>query len=476
MTWLAHIDAVHCGNDWPAVFDATGPVSGRALIGKAVYAAELLTTLESRPGRAVPALLTVNADALALLLGGAAANRPLAPLGPRLTPAELAAVLFATDARVLLTEPAFAETARAAAELANVRVVSLGSLPSSVGRLDGNCEVAFHLHTAGTTGAPKPVAFTPSVLVARGEVLTELVGFGAGDRYATGSPIHHIGGLGNVLAALGAGAAILPTTHFSAAWWRSLREFGATHCLLVPSMIEMLLQDGLLDAVPLRSLIYGASPITEYTLSRVLHTLPGVRVVSLFGQTEGSPITSLGPDDHRRAVEGAPHLLGTVGRAVPGLRLAIDSPDETGTGEVLAAASHLSVCGLDGWLHTGDLGVIDADGYLRLVGRQHDMVVRGGENVYPVEVENVLCSHPRVAAAAVIGVADTRLGETLAAYIVPVDRHDPPDENDLRSFTRARLSGFKVPATWSLLDRLPRNSAGKLNRMALRQMHDRAGG
>jgi acyl-coenzyme A synthetase/AMP-(fatty) acid ligase len=88
----------------------------------------------------------------------------------------------------------------------------------------------------------------------------------------------------------------------------------------------------------------------------------------------------------------------------------------------------------------------------------------------------VLCSHPRVAAAAVIGVADIRLGETLAAYIVPLDRHDPPDENDLRSFTRARLSGFKVPATWSLLDQLPRNSAGKLNRLALQQMHDRVGG
>jgi acyl-CoA synthetase (AMP-forming)/AMP-acid ligase II len=113
---------------------------------------------------------------------------------------------------------------------------------------------------------------------------------------------------------------------------------------------------------------------------------------------------------------------------------------------------------------------MDTDGYLQLVGRRHDMVIRGGENVYPVEVENVLCSHPRVAAAAVVGVPDPRLGETLAAFVVPADRNDPPDENELRSFARARLAGFKVPGTWRLLDRLPQNSAGKVNRIALRQL------
>jgi acyl-CoA synthetase (AMP-forming)/AMP-acid ligase II len=161
-----------------------------------------------------------------------------------------------------------------------------------------------------------------------------------------------------------------------------------------------------------------------------------------------------------------------VGRAVPGLRLALHNPETTGAGEVLASAPHLAVHASDGWLHTGDLGRIDAEGFLQLVGRRHDMVIRGGENIYPVEVENVLCSHPRVAAAAVIGVADARLGETLAAFIVPADLHDPPDEKDLRSFTRARLAGFKVPATWTLVERLPHNSAGKLNRIALRQSGD----
>ena len=235
-------------------------------------------------------------------------------------------------------------------------------------------------------------------------------------------------------------------------------------------MIEMLLAENLLDAVGLRTLIYGASPITPETLRRVLELTPAVRLVHLYGQTEGSPITCLDAEDHRRAAKGEPHLLSTVGRPVPGLRLRLGRPDVSGIGEVLAAAPHLSVHAADGWLHTGDLGAI-GDGYLQLVGRRHDMVIRGGENVYPVEIENVLAAHPGVATAGVVGVPDSRLGENLAAFIVPADPSHPPDEAALRSFLRARLAGFKVPAHWYTVDALPHNSAGKVIRKALRDRH-----
>ncbi|HME75611.1 MAG TPA: fatty acid--CoA ligase family protein [Mycobacterium sp.] len=236
-------------------------------------------------------------------------------------------------------------------------------------------------------------------------------------------------------------------------------------------MIEMLLAENLLDAVGLRTLIYGASPITPETLRRLLTLMPGVRLFNLFGQTEGSPITCLDADDHRRAAAGEPHLLNTVGRPVPGLRLRLDQPDASGVGEVLAAAPHLSVHGPDGWLHTGDLGTIDADGYLHLVGRRHDMVIRGGENVYPVEIENVLAAHPGVAAVGVVGVPDPHLGENLAAFVVPADPSHPPQAAGLRSFARARLAGFKVPAHWYTIDALPQNSAGKVVRKALCDLH-----
>jgi acyl-CoA synthetase (AMP-forming)/AMP-acid ligase II len=325
------------------------------------------------------------------------------------------------------------------------------------------------LHTSGTTGAPKRVPFTQSVMSARSRVLSGLAGFGPDDRYATGASLHHLGGFGNIMAALSAGSTILPTTRFSIGWWRGLRALGATKCLLVPTMIEMLLAEGLLDAVPLRTLLYGAAPISPDTLARVLNVLPDVALVNLFGQTECSPITCLDADDHRRAAAGAEELLDTVGRPVPGLQLRLDRPDGAGTGEVLAAAPHLSVHGPDGWLHTGDLGSVDADGYLHLVGRRHDVVVRGGENVYPLEVENALASHAAVAAVGVVGVPDRRLGETLAAYVVPIDPAFPPDIDDLLTFTRSRLAGFKVPAYWYFVEELPLTHSGKLNRPVLQE-------
>jgi acyl-CoA synthetase (AMP-forming)/AMP-acid ligase II len=472
MTWLERICAVHEHSERPAVIGDEGPVSGCELIGQAVAGADLLVDLDVPAAQPIPALLTTNARALALLLGGAAANRPLAPLGPRQTPMELAAMVRQTGSSILLTEAAFAETARQVAEAVGIAAVTVPSLPVSSRLLHPEPgPTAIYLHTAGTTGVPKGVSLTERVLDARAGLLRRVIGIGPDDRYATGSPLHHIGGLGNVLVALNAGAAVIPTTRFSFDWWRSLKQLNATHCLLVPSMIEMLLSEGLLDAVPLKTMIYGASPITVDSLRRVLHVLPDVAIVSLYGQTEGSPITSLSPGDHRLAAVKNPDVLSTVGRPVNGLRLQIDEPDRVGIGEVLAAAAHLSAQDADGWLHTGDLGAVDDDGYLRLCGRRHDMVIRGGENVYPVEVENALSAHPAVAAVGVVGVPDKRLGETLAAFIVPPDPAHPPQPKELASYARVTLAGFKIPQYWHVIAELPLNGAGKVVRAQLRELH-----
>src|SRR3984893_373543 len=343
MTWLERICAVHERSERAAVIGEVGSVSGRELIGKAVTAADLLTDLDVQAGQPIPALLTTNAHALALLLGSAAVNRPLAPLGPRQTPAELTETVRRSGSSVLLTEAAFAETARHVAEAVGIRAVTIPFLPVSGRPLHPEPgPTAIYLHTAGTTGVPKRVSLTERVLDARSALLRRLIGIGPDDRYATGSPLHHIGGLGNVLVALTAGAAVICTNRFSFDWWRNLKPLDATHCLLVPTMIEMLLSEGLLDAVPLRTLIYGASPITVDNLRRVLDVLPDVAMVSLYGQTEGSPITSLGPDDHRLAAVKNRDVLYTVGRPVSGLRLRIDEPDRAGVGEVCADAAHLS--------------------------------------------------------------------------------------------------------------------------------------
>ena len=146
----------------------------------------------------------------------------------------------------------------------------------------------------------------------------------------------------------------------------------------------------------------GRRPIHPDTLSRMMRALPGTRFGQIFGQTEGSPITCLTPDDHILAAAGREDLLASVGRAAPGVELLIDQPDEAGVGEVWARAEHLFLVDHDGWLRTGDLGQIDGEGYLHLAGRKGDRIIRGGENVYPLEVEQVLVEHPGVREAVVV--------------------------------------------------------------------------
>jgi acyl-CoA synthetase (AMP-forming)/AMP-acid ligase II len=489
--WSAGVVEAYRDSGRPAVIHGGQAVTGRGLIAAASAAAGWLESLRLPPGTPVPALVTTNADTLALLLAGAAAGHPIAPLGPRLTASELSGAVRGLGGEILLHEPAFAGLAAELQQVTGVRPVQVTRLPEGdaaarldargpdAGRLDADWlaapepdSVAVYLHTGGTTGAPKRVPLTQRVLARRAEVLAGLTGMDGGSVYATGSPIHHIGGLGNTLSALTAGAAVVAAASFSADWWRGLKAHGVTHALLVPSMIEMLLAAGALDAVPLRTLIYGASPIRTETLRKVLTLLPGVRMVNLFGQTEGSPIASLTPADHTLALSGRPELLESVGRPVPGLDLRIDAPDESGAGEVLARAGHLSLHGPDGWLHTGDIGRRDADGYVYLVGRAKDRIIRGGENVYPDEVEEVLASHLEVAAAGVVGVPDQRLGQTIAAFLVSADPDRPPDPGDLRRHARARLAGFKVPVFWYLAGALPHSAAGKLLRRELAAWHD----
>ena len=232
-------------------------------------------------------------------------------------------------------------------------------------------------------------------------------------------------------------------------------------------MIEMLLRADALALPSLRLLQYGASPIHPETLRRAMAAMPGVALVNLFGQTEGAPLTCLSPEDHQRAAAGDEELLRSVGTPVDEVELTIHEPDETGVGEVVARGEHLFLTGDEGWQHTGDLGRIDERGYVYLVGRKGDMIIRGGENVYPLEVEHTLARHDAVREAAVVGVPDERVGELVKAFIVPCDPSSPPDPAELRAFARATLAGFKVPERWEFLPSLPRNPNGKVLRRNL---------
>jgi acyl-CoA synthetase (AMP-forming)/AMP-acid ligase II len=350
-----------------------------------------------------------------------------------------------------------------------IDTVDDSSRPLSFG-IEPECAAAI-LHTSGTTGMPKPVPYREDRLAARTRVNADLVGLGPGAVYASASPFHHVAGIGMLFVALGSGAALLSMPKFDLAAWDELADRGATHVLIVPTMIEMLLDVDRLSLPGLRVLQYGAASIHPDTLGRALEVMPGVRFVNIFGQTEGSPITCLTPADHVLAAAGRADLLRSVGRPAPGVELRIEHPDAAGVGEVVARAEHLFKPDEDGWLRTGDLGRVDADGYLYLSGRRGDKIIRGGENVYPMEVENVLAQHPDVAEACVFGIADRKWGEIVAAALVPPDPSTILDIEAIRLFARERLAAFKVPVLWEQADALPRNTTGKVLRRELIARH-----
>jgi fatty-acyl-CoA synthase len=255
---------------------------------------------------------------------------------------------------------------------------------------------------------------------------------------------------------------------------------------LVPAVIQFLVNVPGVErrSFPeLRFISYGASPIAEPVLRRAMATF-NCGFLQGYGMTElAGACCVLSEHDHRLALEGKPHLLASTGRAIPGCAVKVVDSDGKAVapgeiGEIVVRGDSVMVgywqlpeatkaAIKDGWLHTGDAGSLDSDGYLTIRDRVKDMIVSGAENVYPAEIEAVLISHPGVADVSVIGVPDERWGETVMAVIV--SRGTPaPSEQDLDTFCRGRLGGFKVPRHYSFIPALPRNAAGKVLKRELR--------
>jgi acyl-CoA synthetase (AMP-forming)/AMP-acid ligase II len=247
------------------------------------------------------------------------------------------------------------------------------------------------------------------------------------------------------------------------------------------------------DYSMLRSIIYGASPITNDVLVRAMRTFK-CDFIQVYGLTETTgAITELGPSDHDPEGPRA-HLLRSAGRPYPWVEFRIVEPDTErdcprgGVGELWTRSVQnmkgywnkpeetARVFTADGWLKTGDAGYVDEEGYLFLTDRVKDMIVSGGENVYPIEVENVLAQHPVIADVAVIGVPHERWGETVKAIVVCAPGA-APDVDEIMAFARARLARYKCPTSVDFLDALPRNPSGKILKRVLREPywkgHDR---
>jgi acyl-CoA synthetase (AMP-forming)/AMP-acid ligase II len=458
------------GSEHPAVVTPDAEWSGDELLERAGGAAEWLAGCGFEPGRGVPALLDESPTALALATGAALSGRVLAPLGTRLAPAELAAAARGVGDAGLVTTPDLADTATDVARIAGLRLHVLDG-PPPLGAVpdvpSGPDDVAFIVHTSGTTGAPKPVPVHHRALVARIALYRGVLRIGPGDRYCSASPFHHTAGVSMVYTVLGLGATVIPQPWFSVEGWREAGRLGVTHALLVPTMIDLLLAEGALGDAHPRILQYGAAPIDAQTLADALAALPGTEFLQIFGQTEVSPMTALTAEDHVLGLGPRPELLTTVGRAPAGVEIRLENLDDDAVGEITVKAAHAFLTDADGWRRTGDLGRIDAEGYVSLHGRLNDRIVRGGENIYPIEVERALASHAAVRDVAVVGVPDRRWGEIVKAVVVPVDPAAPPTAEDLRAHVRDRLAHFKVPAVVEFAAELPRNANGKVLRRML---------
>ena len=448
-----------------AIRSFEGDWTGPALLARAGGAGRLLSNY-AEAGAPVPALLGTTPTAIALVLGGALTNHPLAPLGARLSVAELAPLVSDLGTDLLVADEPTARLASDVAAAVGVRLLVVTEVPEAQYDLVPTCpeSVVLIMHTSGTTGRPKRVAVRDAAVYARALQYRSEMGLGPGDLYCSTGGFHHTGGAGMLFVAAACGAGLVPFPRFSVDSWRALAGLGPTCALLVPTMIDQLLEVGALHAVRLRGLHYGTAPIHPETLRAALDATPGTEFTQAYGMTEGGPISILGHVDHMRAAAGEPWLLESVGRVLPGVDARFEDTGTDGVGELVVRADQIFRPDPDGWLHTGDLGRLDAEGFLFLHGRKGDKIIRGGENILPLEVERVLELHGQVKEAAVVGVADRRWGQTLKAFIVAKDSGAPPTETELSRHARARLAGFKVPEDWVFTDELPRNAAGKLMR------------
>jgi len=360
--------------------------------------------------------------------------------------------------------------------------------------LRGGSDLAALFYTGGTTGRAKGVMLSHGNLAANS--LMGLSGLGINEHsvHLHVSPLFHVAGGARVFTVTLAGGTHAMLPRFTAeAFLAAIERHRVTLTVVVPAMLNSLLESDAFDRFDLSSLellCYGASPMPEALLHRAMARLPGVRFLQSYGMTELSPVaTMLGPDDHDLA-RGNRRVLRSVGRAVPNADLRIvdddDRPLPVGeVGEICVRGPmvmqgywqqpELSATTLrGGWMHTGDAGYLDADGYLFLVDRVKDMIISGGENVYSAAVENVLYQHPDVLECAVIGVPSERWGEAVHAIVVPRPGRTP-DAPALDAHCRGQLAGFECPKSYELRDEpLPRSGAGKVLKAELRTARRRA--
>jgi acyl-CoA synthetase (AMP-forming)/AMP-acid ligase II len=359
-------------------------------------------------------------------------------------------------------------------------------------------EVTMLLYTAGTTGRPKGVPLTHNsfsiyVLENVDPASPEIE-----ERTLLTVPLYHVAGAQAMLAAVYGGRTLVMLRQFEVKeWLETVQRERISRAMLVPTMLKRVIDDPdfpRYDLSSLRVITYGAAPMPFEVIKKAIEVLPGVRFINAFGQTEtASTITMLGPEDH--IIEGTEEekqkklqrLASSIGRPMPDVEMTV--LDEEGKelppgqiGEIVARGPRVmsgywkdpektaKALTADGWLRTGDMGYRDEEGYFYLAGRGDDMIIRGGENISPEEVENVIMSHPKVEEAAVIGVPDPEWGQQPRAIVV-LKKGETATPEEIIEHCRQRLAGFKRPRSVVFVEELPRNPMGKLLKRVLREQY-----
>ncbi len=340
------------------------------------------------------------------------------------------------------------------------------------------------LFTSGTSAEPKAAVVDHDNLLAYILNAGEFMSADEDEAVLMSVPPFHIAGVAGVLSATYAGRRIVPLVRFSPEdWVATVRRESVTHAFVVPTMLARIVAhleaSGGAELPSLRNLSYGGARMPAPVLERALELLPNAGFVNAYGLTEtSSTIALLGPDDHRAAMAGDRRRLSSVGRPLPGVEVEVvnDAGDlvETGAeGNIRVRGAQVSgrYVGADGgvdqsgWLTTGDVGMLDDEGYLYVMGRGDDVIIAGGENVSPAEIEDCLLRHPLVTGAAVVGVPHEEWGEQVAAMVTV---SEAVDADELMDWVREQLGGLKAPKRVEIRAELPMTPTGKLLRREVR--------
>jgi fatty-acyl-CoA synthase len=436
----------------------------------------------------------VNSDAVPIGLFAAAwAGVPYVPVNYRLADAQLSAILHRAAPGLAVVEPSvlgrFPDGIPRLAMTSRADFLAADG-PETPAAVDDDAEQpAVLLFTSGTTGEPKAALLRHRHLTSYVLETVDLLGSDRDDAALVSVPPYHIAGIAAVLTSVWSGRRLVYLPQFSPEAWVDLAAAEAvTHAMVVPTMLgrilDVLTERG--EKLPaLQHLSYGGGRMPVAIVERALDHLPHVGLVNAYGLTEtSSTVAVLGPDDHREAIASTePHVrirLGSVGRPLPSLEVEIRGPAgqpvEVGNhGEIWVRGDQVSGeylgrgggVNAEGWLATNDGGWLDADGYLFVEGRLDDVIVRGGENLSPGEIEDVLILHPAVAEAAVVGVPSDEWGEAVAAVVVLNDGHQA-DPAELRIWVSERLRSTRAPERVAFRAALPYSDTGKLLRRVLK--------